>query len=199
MTPYELANKRYATKRYNADKKIPQEKIAELKEVLRLTPSSINIQPWKFTFVQNPKIKSQLAKASLFNEEKVKEADLLVIFSCADNLEAFQQVVDHKLPKTVSEIYNLSKNNMNDDELKNWFIRQVYIALGVGISTSVALGLDSTPMEGIESEKYQEILGMKNYKPIVALAIGYRNSEDSNQPALKPKNRLSMKEVVFSV
>ncbi len=199
MTPYELANKRYATKRYNADKKIPQEKIAELKEVLRLTPSSINIQPWKFTFVQNPKIKSQLAKASLFNEEKVNEADLLVVFSYADNLEAFQQVVDHKLPNTVAEIYNFSKNNMSDDELKNWFIRQVYIALGVGISTSVALGLDSTPMEGIESEKYQEILGMKNYKPIVALAIGYRNSEDSNQPELKPKNRLAMKEVVFSV
>lgn len=198
MTPYELANKRYATKKYDTDKKIPQEKIAELKEVLRLTPSSINIQPWKFTFIQNPKIKSQLAKASLFNEEKINQADLLVVFSYADNLEAFQQIVDEKLPKTVSEIYNNSKSNMTDTEIKNWFIRQVYIALGVGISTSVALGLDTTPMEGIESNKYQEILRMKNYKPIVAMTVGYRDSEDNNQPELKPKNRLDMKDVILS-
>ncbi len=47
-----LIQKRYTAKKYNAHKAIPQEKIEELKEILRLTPSSINIQPWKFTFVQ---------------------------------------------------------------------------------------------------------------------------------------------------
>ncbi|MFV0607453.1 MAG: nitroreductase family protein [Niabella sp.] len=62
-TPYGLAAKRYAVKKFDTKKKIPKEKIVELREVLRLAPSSINIQPWHFTFVQNTNIKSLLALA----------------------------------------------------------------------------------------------------------------------------------------
>jgi hypothetical protein len=42
---FRINRKRYSTKNYNADKTIPQEKIEHLKEILSLTPSSINIQP----------------------------------------------------------------------------------------------------------------------------------------------------------
>jgi nitroreductase / dihydropteridine reductase len=64
MNILELIQKRYTAKKYNTDKAIPQEKIEDLKEILRLTPSSINIQPWKFTFVQNPEIKAKLASVT---------------------------------------------------------------------------------------------------------------------------------------
>ena len=60
MNILELIQKRYTAKHYQSDKAIPQDKIEELKEILRLTPSSINIQPWKFTFVQNPEMKAIL-------------------------------------------------------------------------------------------------------------------------------------------
>lgn len=51
MEVLELAKARYAAKKYGSNKRIPQETVDALKEVLRLSPSSINIQPWKFTFV----------------------------------------------------------------------------------------------------------------------------------------------------
>jgi nitroreductase/dihydropteridine reductase len=70
MNILDLIQKRYTAKKYNADIVLPQEKIEDLKEVLRLTPSSINIQPWKFTFVQNPEIKAKLASVSMHNGEK---------------------------------------------------------------------------------------------------------------------------------
>lgn len=79
MEVLELAKARYAAKKYDSNKRIPQETVDALKEVLRLSPSSINIQPWKFTFVQNKEVKSQLAAASLHNESKINEADLLVV------------------------------------------------------------------------------------------------------------------------
>jgi nitroreductase/dihydropteridine reductase len=43
-----LAQQRYTTKAYDPNKKIPQDQIDLLLEVLRLAPSSINIQPWHF-------------------------------------------------------------------------------------------------------------------------------------------------------
>src|SRR6187397_748528 len=109
MNILELIQKRYSAKQYNSDKAIPQEKIADLKEILRLTPSSINIQPWKFTFVQNPEIKAQLASVSMHNTEKINQAQLLVVFSVADDLDAFQNVVDNELPKARTNWYNQMK------------------------------------------------------------------------------------------
>ena len=47
----ELAQTRYTTKRYEAGKKVSDQQIKGLQEILRLSPSSINSQPWKFTFV----------------------------------------------------------------------------------------------------------------------------------------------------
>ena len=63
MSFLDLAKNRYTTKTYS-DKKIDENKIEELKEILRLSPSSINSQPWHFTFVGNPEVKEKLAKVS---------------------------------------------------------------------------------------------------------------------------------------
>ena len=44
---------RYTTKVYDHTKKINDQSIENLKEILRLSPSSINSLPWKFTFVRD--------------------------------------------------------------------------------------------------------------------------------------------------
>lgn len=196
MNILELIQKRYTAKKYNAHKEIPQEKIEALKEILRLTPSSINIQPWKFTFVQNPEIKAKLAAVSMHNEEKINQAKLLVIFSAADDLEAFQKVVDTELPQARRDWYNQIKASMPEADLKIWFSKQVYIALGVGLTASASMGLDSTAMEGIESDKYMDILDMSAYKPLFAMAVGYGSEDDINQIHFTPKSRRSMENVI---
>jgi len=199
MNILELIKKRYTAKQYNADKEIPQEKVEELKEILRLTPSSINIQPWKFTFVQNPEIKAQLAAVSMHNKEKVNQAKLLIIFSVADDLDAFQKVVETELPKARVDWYNQIKESMPADDLKAWFSKQVYIALGVGLTASAALGLDSTPMEGIEIDKYISILNMTTYKPLFALAVGYASEDDFNRIEATPKSRRLLENVIETI
>ena len=199
MNILELIEKRYSAKKYNSDKAIPQEKIEDLKAILRLTPSSINIQPWKFTFVQNPEIKAQLASVSMHNEEKINQAKLLVVFSVADDLDAFQKVVDNELPQARRDWYNQIKANTPEADLKTWLSKQVYIALGVGLTASIALGLDSTAMEGIESDKYMAILNMKDYKPLFAMAVGYGSEDDFNRIEATPKSRRLLENVIETI
>jgi nitroreductase/dihydropteridine reductase len=199
MNILELIEKRYTAKKYNADKDIPQEKIEDLKAILRLTPSSINIQPWKFIFVQNPEVKAQLASVSMHNEEKINQAKLLVVFSVADDLDAFQEVVDNELPQARIDWYNKIKASTPETDLKIWLSKQLYIALGVGLTASVALGLDSTPMEGIESDKYMAILNMKAYKPLFAMAVGYGAEDDFNRIEATPKSRRSIENVIETI
>ena len=199
MNILELIKKRYTAKKYNADKAIPQEKIEDLKEVLRLTPSSINIQPWKFTFVQNPEIKAKLASVSMHNKEKINQAQLLVVFSVADDLDAFQKVVENELPQARRDWYNQMKASMPEADLKIWLSKQVYIALGVGLTASVALGLDSTAMEGIESDKYRDILNMAAYKPLFAMAVGYGSEDDFNRIEITPKSRRLQESVIETI
>jgi nitroreductase/dihydropteridine reductase len=189
MNILELIQKRYTAKKYNADKAIPQDKIEELKEILRLAPSSINSQPWKFTFVQNPEVKAKLASVSMHNAEKINQAQLLVVFS----------VVDNEFPQFRKEMYNKIKANKSEADLKIWLANQVYIALGVGLTASVAMGLDSTAMEGIETDKYRTILNMSAYKPLFAMAVGYASEEDSNRLEVTPKSRRSLKNVIETI
>jgi nitroreductase/dihydropteridine reductase len=199
MNILELIQKRYTAKKYNAGKAIPQEKIEELKEILRLTPSSINSQPWKFTFIQNPEVKAKLASFSMHNAEKINQAQLLVVFSVVDDLDAFQKVVDNEYPQFRKEMYNKIKANKSEADLKIWLANQVYIALGVGLTASVAMGLDSTAMEGIETDKYKSILNMKTYKPLFAMAVGYGAEEDSNRLEITPKSRRSLENVIETI
>lgn len=72
---------RYTTKQYDSSKKIDGDTVNQLKEILRLSPSSINSQPWKFTFVSDQDTKEQLSKVSWINTSKVVDCDTLVIFS----------------------------------------------------------------------------------------------------------------------
>jgi nitroreductase/dihydropteridine reductase len=199
MNILQLIQKRYTAKKYNAEKTIPQEKIEDLKEILRLTPSSINIQPWKFTFVQNPEIKARLASVSMHNGEKINQAQLLIVFSVADDLDAFQKVVDNELGEARSNWYNQIKTSMPEADLKIWLSKQVYIALGVGLTASMALGLDSTAMEGIEADKYKTILNMAAYKPLFAMAVGYASEEDSNRIEVTPKSRRLLENVIETI
>lgn len=190
---------RYTTKKYNSAKKISPEKIEELKEILRLSPSSINSQPWKFTFVSDIETKEKLSKVSWLNTEKVTDSDTIIVFSRIDDTSLFEQQIEASLPKGAVDYYKEFIKPKPDAEIKAWFDKQVYLSVGILLSACAEMGIDSTPMEGIEPDNYDTILGMKNYKTLVAVAIGYRDEDDRNQPSKNPKSRRNINEVIKSI
>lgn len=190
---------RYTTKKYNSSKKINKKNIEELQEIVRLTPSSINSQPWNFTFVSDAETKERLSKVSWINTEKVIDSDTVVVFSRINDLSLFEKQIEANLPKGAVDYYKEFVKPKPEQEIKAWFDKQVYLALGTFLSACAEMGIDSTPMEGIEPEQYDAILGNNGYATLVAVAIGYRDPDDFNQPSKKPKSRLKLNEVVKTV
>lgn len=190
---------RYTTKKYNASKKIDSQHIKELKEIVRLSPSSINSQPWRFTFVSDQETKEKLSKVSWLNTEKVTDCDTVVVFSRIDSPELFEKQIEEELPKGAVDYYKEFIKPKPDTEIKAWFDKQVYLAIGILLSACAEMGIDSTPMEGIEPDNYDKILGIENYKTLAAVAIGYRDEEDKNQPSKNPKSRRDLEKVVKTV
>lgn len=194
----DIAKKRYTTKVYQP-KKISDEKIEELKEILRLAPSSINSQPWRFLFISDEKIKQELARVSFFNEPKINNASHLVVFLGVDNLQTFENQISKHLAEGQINYYLQKMKPQGEDVVKIWLHRQVYIALGYFLSACASMDIDSTPMEGIQQEKYDEVLKQEGYKTLFAVAIGYRDPEDTNQPSNNPKSRLPLGEIIFDI
>lgn len=191
--------KRYTTKKFDSDKKIESHKINELKQILQLSPSSINSQPWKFVFVSDAKTKSELAKASFFNDQKVEKCDTLVVFSRIDDIAIFEKQIEENLPQAAIDYYNSFIKQLPEEKIKAWFDKQVYLALGVFLSACANMEIDSTPMEGVDTAAYNKILNLNGYNTLMAVAIGYRDEQDANQPKLHPKSRVDIHKIVESV
>ncbi len=190
---------RYTTKVYDSNKKVDSNKIEQLKEALRLSPSSLNTQPWKFTFVSDQKTKVKLAKASLFNHDKIVDCDTLIVFSRIDNLELFEQQLMERFDEVQREKYMTYSKPLPESEIKSWMTNQVYISLGVCMSACAELEIDSTPMEGIEKDKYDTILEETDYKSLFAVALGGRADNDFNRLEVKPKSRYTKDQVIREI
>lgn len=194
-----LAEERYTTKKYNAQKKISEQDINQLKEVIRLSPSSINSQPWKFTFVSDEKIKEALAAVSFFNQQKILDSSHLVVFSAIDDVSKFEAQIQEHLPQGSIDYYNKMLKPLPEEEIKFWLRHQVYLSLGFFLSACASMGIDSTPMEGIQPKEYNNILKLDGFVTLFAVAIGYRDIDDANQPSLKSKFRLPASAVIGNV
>ena len=70
---------RYATKKFNPDKKISISDIEIIKESVRLAPTSYGLQLFKVIIIENQLKKEELRKFS-YNQSQVSDASHLFIF-----------------------------------------------------------------------------------------------------------------------
>ncbi|AWX70174.1 NAD(P)H-dependent oxidoreductase [Mycoplasmopsis anatis] len=193
-----VAQNRYATKMYDSTRKISDDDIDNIKEILRLSPSSINGQPWKFTIISNKEIKDKLSLASMSNAERVKNCSHLLVLSRIDDLSIYDKHMHKNLDPRVIPYYE-QVIKVSDETAKNWYKNQVYLAMGFILAALGTMEIDSTPMEGIEPQKYKEILNLEGYMPVLALALGYRDKNDFNQVSISPKKRLPISEIIEEI
>ena len=199
MNFLELAQQRYTTKKYNPTQKITNEEIETLKQILQLSPSSINSQPWHFTFVADQEQKSKLAAVSYFNEERINQASHLVVFSVIDDIALLEKQIKQHLPQGAINYYKQFMQPQAEENIKSWLQHQVYLSLGFFLSACAAMHIDSTPMEGIETHSYDTILQHNGYKTLFAVALGHRDNNDNNQPEKMPKSRLSINNIITTI
>jgi nitroreductase len=200
---------RYAVKKFDATKKIPADTWAALEQSLVLSPSSYGLQPWKFFVVETPAVREQLLPAS-WGQRQIVDASHLVVFAVkkdvgpadADRLIARSAAVrgipaDKLAGYRDMMVGSLTRSAAADVDV--WMSRQVFIALGVFLTTAAVLGVDTCPMEGFVPEKYDEILGLsaKGYASRVVATAGYRAADDAY--ATLAKVRYAAEEVIERV
>ena len=101
MSFLDLANKRYSVRNYKSTP-VPRGKIDRCIEAARMAPSACNSQPWKFVVVDDPELKSDLAKTAFeglleFNHFAFKAPVLVLIVSERQKIFAkFASIVKKK-------------------------------------------------------------------------------------------------------
>ena len=189
---------RYATKRFDTEKKISPENWAALQNSLVKAPSSYGLQPWKFLVIENKELRTKLRPVT-WGQSQVEEASHYVVFTSLKKLNADYI---HNFIKRVSEVRGVSiadlagyETMMNNNlvqgprsaTIDQWAQRQAYIAMGFLMETAALLGIDACPIEGLEPEQYNKILDLENsgYQTVAAVALGYRHPEDKYQTTKK--------------
>ena len=178
-------NWRYATKIFDPNKKIPEEIFDTLLEVLRLSPSSIGLQPWKFVVVRNPEIR-ELLKSFSMQQSQLTDASHLILTCSRKHMDEsyIDEVIanekrlspDQSSPLETFRDYAVSYIQASSKhELRQWMAEQCYIALGFLLTACALLGIDACPIEAIERQKFNEILDLDKYgvEARTAVALGY--------------------------
>ena len=186
-------NWRYATKKYDSEKKISQDTIDLLKEALRLTPTSYGLQPIKFLFIENPDIRERLLEFS-YNQRSITDASHLIVIASHKNfqtreIDSYMQNTANTRGLTLEQLSGYSDflkriiGTQSPEEKTIWAQKQAYITLGVLVDTCAQLRIDATPIEGFVPEGYDSILGLtqKGLTSTLVIPIGYRHPEDATQ------------------
>ena len=182
---------RYATKVFDATRKIPADVWAVLEKALVLTPTSYGLQPYQFLVVQDAEKRAALLPHS-WGQKQVVDCSHFVVFVARTEMTVadVEKLILHtsKIRSLPAGALNFYRDMMLGDivngprgrEAHEWVARQCYIALGSLMTCAALLGVDACPMEGINPAEYDRILNLhgSGYKTVVALALGYRAEGD---------------------
>ncbi len=207
---------RHSTKKYDAGKPIPQTDLDVLFEAMRLSASSINSQPWKFIVIDSPDAKERMSKTFArkhqYNQPHVFDSSQIILFAHNPRYtrDDYAKVVDKGIvDKRVKQedrestfgVFLFAELNTDENgDTSHWTKAQIYLALGNTLHTLARLKIDSTPMEGIDSDLVNEEFKaeLDGYQCDVALAIGYHHPDEDYNSKL-PKSRRHLNDVLVRI
>ncbi|OBX25730.1 nitroreductase [Gelidibacter algens] len=181
---------RYATKKFDRNKNLTDEKLQTLKQAFNLTATSFGLQTISLLIIENETLRNELLPAA-YNQKQIVEASHLLILCIKDHIntndvdELFDNVSYlRNTPETILEPYRNDLKSMmqkmTQEQQQEWSIKQAYIALGNLMTVCAVERIDSCPMEGFDRAQYDNILKLheKELKSVLLLPVGYRAEDD---------------------
>lgn len=200
----ELLNKlewRYATKKMDPARSVPQDKVDRIVEAARLAPTSSGLQPFEVIVVTNPEVRAKI-RAVAWNQAQITEGSHLLVFAAWDHYTA--ERINHMFDYT-NEVRGFRNEGWEAyrQKLLSWYpqrdpevnfehaARQAYIGFGASVIAAAFEGVDATPMEGFEPAAVDEILGLRarGLRSVTLLPLGYRQTEGDWLAGLKKIRR----------
>ncbi len=198
-------NWRYATKQFDATKKLSAGEWKALEEALVLTASSYGLQPYQFQVIQDSALRTTLREQS-YNQPQITDCSHLVVFTAlkeidASYIERYIQETAQTRGTSVDALNGYKQMMMGSlvgpeaaARVPEWAARQTYIALGNLLTSAALLGIDVCPMEGIDAAQYDTVLGLtaSPYRTVMVAAVGFRSSGDALAAARKVRRTREM-------
>lgn len=198
---YEKLNWRYATKKMDPARAVPDDKVARILEAVRLAPTSSGLQPFEVIVVKNPELRGKMAAAAMGQQQLVDGSHVLV-FAAWDNYtearmdRAFDLVNEAR--GFVSEGWEQYRTFLKGAYLPRpaqvnfeHAARQAYIGLGLAVTAAAFEEVDATPMEGFDPAAMDALLGLgeRGLRSVSILPLGYRDAGGDWLVSLKKVRR----------
>jgi nitroreductase/dihydropteridine reductase len=200
----DLLNKlewRYACKKMDPTKVVPQDKVDRIVEAARLAPTSSGLQPFEIFVVTNPAVREQI-KPKAWGQAQITDGSHLLVFAAWDNYTAERINMMFDMTNAQRGGTNEGWENYRQMLLKNYpartpevnyehAARQAYIGLGAALIAAAFEEVDATPMEGFDPKAVDEILGLRarGLRSVVIVPLGYRAAEGDWLANLKKVRR----------
>jgi nitroreductase/dihydropteridine reductase len=180
---------RYATKKMNPARKVPQDKVDRILEAARLAPTSSGLQPFEIIVVTDPAVRARILPIA-WNQAQITDGSHLLVFAAWDNYTADRINMMFDLTNEQRGFKNEGWENyrqmllgmypQRDAEVNfQHAARQAYIGLSAALMAAAFEGVDSTPMEGFDPNALDEILDLRarGLRSVAILPLGYRADE----------------------
>lgn len=192
---------RYATKKMDASKHVPEDKIDLILEAIRLTASSSGLQPYEVIVITNKDIRHKI-RAAANDQSQVTDCSHLLVFAAWDNYTAERINAAFDMTESIRNFTSESGTAYRQMLLKAYPARdaetnfthaakQAYIGLGTALIAAAYEQVDCTPMEGFNPSAVDVILGLpaKGLRSVILLPLGYRNADEDWLVKLKKVRR----------
>ena len=196
MDTFDAIQQRRSIKIFEQNQDMPDDTIKKIFSATLLSPTSFNIQHWRFVLVTDPEMRKNIRKAS-FDQPKVTDSSLLVIL-CGDT-KAWSKEPE-RYWKDVSEQDRANLLPMikgfydgRDDLQHDEAIRSCGIAAQTLMLAAKSLGYDSAPMIGFDPKAVGEIINLPD-DHLIAMMICLGKPKE---PALPRGGQLPYDEVVI--
>jgi nitroreductase len=181
MTIIDAINNRRSIKNYDAAHVMPEADVAELMRLAKLTPTSFNIQNYRFVLVRDAALRKEI-RAAAWDQSQITDSSLLVIM-CAD-LNAYkndparywshapQPVQDFLVPALVP-FYEGKPQLIRDEAIRSTGLAGMTLMLAAN-----GLGYDSCPMVGFDPEQVAKLIQLPADHIIsFIIAIGKKSAD----------------------
>ncbi len=181
---------RYAVKKFDPLKRLPEEKITQLTKAFNLTATSYGLQPIRMLVIRNKSLQESLVSYS-YGQRQVADASHLLVLCVETTIDTsyiegyFDKVrevrgTSEQILRPFREALVDSFSKKTPGEIRTWAVHQAYLALGNLLTVCALERIDSCPMEGFDPKAYDRILGLaeKGLTAVLVLPVGYRAPDD---------------------
>ena len=197
MDTFDAIKERRSVKHYDANHRLADEEVNQLLSLAVLSPTSFNIQNWRFVVVKDCEVRKQI-RAAAWDQAQVTDSSLLLVI-CADLKSwkdnpaqywknAPKEAQDFLVP-AIGPFYEGKEQLQRDEAMRSCGIAAQTIMLA-----AKSMGYDSNPMIGFDPQKVAEIINLpKDHVISMLMVIGKQT-----KPAMPRGGQLPLGDVVFT-